>query len=182
MQYDRTVKLKNGQFCRLRNATANDAEAVLANFRLTHAQTDYLLSYPDEDDKTVESEAKFLQGQTDSENGIEIAAEIDGKIVGLAGFSAIGGLEKIRHRAEFGVSVDSAYWGLGIGRALTRACIELAKRAGYRQLELDAVAANERAISLYSSEGFVEYGRNPRGFCSRVTGWQEIVLMRLELD
>ena len=44
------------------------------------------------------------------------------------------------------------------------------------------MAENERAIALYQSEGFVEYGRNPRGFRSRQTGWQELVLMRLELD
>ena len=31
------------------------------------------------------------------------------------------------------------------------------------------------------SVGFVEYGRNPKGFRSRLTGWQEVVLMRLEL-
>ena len=35
-------------------------------------------------------------------------------------------------------------------------------------------------IALYESVGFVEYGRNPKGFRSRLTGWQEVVLMRLE--
>ena len=43
------------------------------------------------------------------------------------------------------------------------------------------VAENEAAIALYRSEGFVEYGRNPKGFYSRYSGWQELVLMRLEL-
>ena len=69
-----------------------------------------------------------------------------------------------------------------IGRALTEGCIECARRAGYAQLELDAVAGNRRALTLYEHAGFVEYGRNPRGFRSRLTGWQELVLMRLELD
>ena len=69
-----------------------------------------------------------------------------------------------------------------MGRALTRACIACAKRAGYAQLELDVVADNERAAALYRSEGFVVYGTNPRGFYSRLTGWQPLTLMRLELD
>ena len=30
--------------------------------------------------------------------------------------------------------------------------------------------------------GTVEYGRNPKGFRSRFSGWQELVLMRLDLD
>ena len=109
-------------------------------------------------------------------------AEVDGKIIGLAGIGRVGGYEKVARRAEFGVSVDREYWGLGVGRALTRACIACARRAGYAQLELDVVADNERAAALYRSEGFVVYGTNPRGFYSRLTGWQPLTLMRLELD
>ena len=44
--------------------------------------------------------------------------------------------------------MDQEYWGLGIGRALTEACIEYAKRAGYAQLELEVVAENSSAIGL----------------------------------
>ena len=65
---------------------------------------------------------------------------------------------------------------------LTEACIECAKAAGYAQLELEIVAENTTAISLYRSVGFTEYGQNPKGFRSRLSGWQELVLMRLELQ
>ncbi len=73
------------------------------------------------------------------------------------------------------------FWGLGIGGALLNACIECAKKAGYEQLELTVVAENLRAISMYTKAGFVEYGRNPKGFKSRTAGFQELVYMRLEL-
>ena len=59
---------------------------------------------------------------------------------------------------------------------------EAARAAGYVQLELEAVAENKAALALYRSVGFVEYGSNPKGFRSRLTGWQELVLMRLELN
>ena len=78
--------------------------------------------------------------------------------------------------------MDRAFWGLGIGRALTEACIACAGKAGYAQLELEAVAENRSALALYQDVGFVEYGRNPKGFRSRLCGWQELVLMRLELN
>ena len=100
----------------------------------------------------------------------------------MAGIECMGSQEKVRHRADFGVSVDQAYWSLGIGRALTRACITCAKQAGYDQIELTVVADNKQAIDLYLSEGFTEFGRNPKGFKSRLSGWQETVLMRMELD
>ena len=64
---------------------------------------------------------------------------------------------------------------------MTEGCLECARTAWYVQLELEAVAENKSAIALYRSVGFREYGRNPKGFRSRLTGWQELVLMRLEL-
>ena len=181
MKYQKTVRLKDGRECLLRNGTEVDGKSAFDLFNLTHSQTDYLLSYPEENSFTPEQEGTFLKERTESADEIEILAEISGLGVGMAGIEHIGLKEKVRHRAEFGISVDKAYWGFGIGRALTEACIECAKEAGYAQLELEVVAGNANAISLYQSEGFAEYGRNPRGFCSRRTGWQELVLMRLEL-
>ena len=179
MEYNSTVILKDGRACTLRNGTASDGQALLDVFNLTHEQTDYLLTYPGEHSYTAQQEADFLKEKTDSADEIELLAELDGVIVGTAGIGCVGRREKTRHRAEFGISVDKAYWGLGIGRALTEACIECAKKAGYIQLELEVVAENRSAIALYESVGFEEYGRNPKGFCSRFTGWQEVVLMRL---
>lgn len=37
------------------------------------------------------------------------------------------------------------------------------------------------ALLLYKKFGFVEYGRNLRGFLSCNLGYQELILMRLEL-
>ena len=69
----------------------------------------------------------------------------------------------------------------GIGRALMEACLECARQMGYVQAELEVVADNASAIGLYRSLGFVEFGRNLLAFRSRTSGWQELVLMRLEL-
>lgn len=181
MHYYETITLKDGRTCVLRNGTRQDAQASLDVFVRTHEQTDNLLTYPDEITFTAEDQAAYLQTKTDSVDEIEILAEVGGKVVGMGGIERIGRQEKLRHRAEFGVSIDRDYWNLGIGRALTRACVACAKSTGYAQLELQAVADNEHALALYRSEGFAEYGRNPMGFRSRLTGWQPLVLMRKEL-
>lgn len=123
----------------------------------------------------------FLKAKTESSNEIEIIAVIDGKIAGTAGIDALGNKYKTKHRAEFGIGIAKEFWGLGIGRALTEACIECAKEAGYTQLELDVVSDNASAISLYKKVGFVEYGRNPKGFNSRISGYQELIYMKLDL-
>ena len=140
-----------------------------------------MLSYPDENSFNAEQEADFLKEKTDSDNEIEIVAVVDGEIVGSAGIEAIGAKYKVRHRADLGIGISKDYWGLGLGKALMNACIECAKEAGYTQLELNVVAENERAIALYKTFGFKEFGRNPRGFNSRESGYQELVYMLLEL-
>jgi len=182
MQYTKTVSLKDGRSCIVRNGTQRDAQAVLSNFILTHGQTDFLTTYPDETSFTLEQEEAYLQRKVTSEREVELVAEVDGEIVGTARVDLIRAAEKTRHRASFGISIDRAFSGIGIGRALTEACIACAKAARYVQLELEVVAENQTAINLYQSVGFVEYGRNPKGFHSRSGGWQEIVLMYLELN
>lgn len=181
MEFRKEILLKDGRECVLRNGTAADARQVLDCFRLTHGQTDFLTSRPEEITYTEEQEAEFLQHKAAGPGEVYILALVDGKLAGTAGIDRVGAYEKTKHRAVFGISVDRDFWSLGIGRALTRACIRCSQAAGYVQLELEAVADNERALALYRSVGFTEYGRNPRGFRSRGR-WQELVLMRLELD
>lgn len=181
MKYNKIIMLKNGLECCLRNGTECDGQAVLDNFNLTHGETDYLLSYPDENSFDVVQESQFLKEKSESKTEIEIIAVVDNEVVGIAGIEAIGEKYKVRHRAEFGVSIARKFWGLGIGQALTAACIECARAAGYIQLELNVVADNKNAVSLYQKAGFVEYGRNPKGFRSKTEGFQELIYMRLEL-
>ena len=181
MRYAKTVELNGGEELLVRNAVASDARALRETTQLTHAETDYLLSYPDEQSSDDEQEARSLEETECSSNEVELVAIIDGRIVGSAGVSAVRSRRKVAHRARFGIIVLQAYWGMGIGRVLMEASIDCARRAGYTQLELEVVADNERAVSLYRRAGFEEFGRNPRGYKSASAGYQELVYMRLEL-
>ena len=58
MEYNKTIILRDGRTCTLRNAAESDGKAVLDIFILTHEQTDNLLSYPDESDITTEQEGE----------------------------------------------------------------------------------------------------------------------------
>ena len=181
MKYRNEITIKNGQKCIIRNGTFEDGPEVSTFFTTTHGETDYLLSYPEESTRDDEKQSNYLKETTESDREIELLAIVDGKVVGMAGFNAIGSKYKVRHRAEFGITVSKNYWGQDIGKAIMNACIKCAKEAGYIQLELDVVADNTRAIELYKKLGFIEFGRNPKGFQSKYSGFQELVYMRLEL-
>ena len=181
MRYAKTVLLKSGVELLVRNAVASDARALRDVMQRTHAETDYLLSYPDEQGSDDEQEARSLAETERSGNEVELVAILDGRIVGSAGVTAVGSRRKVVHRARFGISILKEHWGMGIGRVLMESCIDSARRAGYAQLELEVVADNQRALSLYRRAGFEEYGRNPRGYRSASSGYQELVHMRLEL-
>ena len=61
MKYYQEIKLKNGKTAILRNGVGKDGQAVLDIFNLTHEETDFLLSYPDENSFTADGEADFLK-------------------------------------------------------------------------------------------------------------------------
>lgn len=64
MQYTKTLTTKTGSELYLRNGDAPDGDAALAVFNKTHAETEYLLTYPDESSMTAEQEAEFLAQAT----------------------------------------------------------------------------------------------------------------------
>ena len=108
MEYHKEITLRDGRRCVLRNGTAEDARAALASFNLTHEETDNLLTYPDEGGFTLEDEVGYLQGRAESDDEIEVLAEVGGAIVGSAGVGRVGSKEKLRHRAEFGIGIERA--------------------------------------------------------------------------
>ena len=181
MKYRNEITIKNGQKCIIRNGTFEDGPEVSTFFTTTHGETDYLLSYPEESTRDDDKQSNYLKETTESDREIELLAIVDGKVVGMAGFKAIGSKYKVRHRAEFGITVSKNYWGQGIGKAIMNACIECAKEAGDIQVELDGGADNTRAIELDKKLGCIEFGRNPKGFQAKYSGFQELGYMRLEL-
>jgi ribosomal protein S18 acetylase RimI-like enzyme len=57
------------------------------------------------------------------------------------------------------IAVAAGFQGRGVGRALTQALIASARAAQIEMLTLDVRGDNTRALHLYESLGFTEYGR-----------------------
>jgi ribosomal protein S18 acetylase RimI-like enzyme len=61
-----------------------------------------------------------------------------------------------------GIAVDRAQRRSGIGRALVRTAVAVARERRFRKVTLNVSTANDGAIALYESEGFVAVERMRR--------------------
>ena len=141
MKYSKTVVLKDGRTCIIRNGTRQDAQGVWDNFVLTHGETEYLTTYPEEVTFTLEQEEAYLKQKEESDRDAALLAEVDGKVVGTAGVDSLNAAEKTRHRAHFGISIAKAWWGL-----YTKVS-DLQSMAGIRKASVHGTAAGRRMCS-----------------------------------
>lgn len=69
----------------------------------------------------------------------------------------------LRHCGSLGVGMLASHRGRGLGEALFKACLPLAKQAGITRIELEARSDNEPALRLYRRLGFRHEGTKERG-------------------
>jgi len=111
---------------------------------------------------------------------VMLVVEVDGAIVGNCHVERHK--DKRSHRAVLGIALIEKWRGKGIGEALTKKTIELARK---RMPELDTIELsvldyNKRASMLYQKLGFVEIGRIPRSVREESKYFDEhLMLMRL---
>ncbi|OQA45759.1 MAG: Mycothiol acetyltransferase [Chloroflexi bacterium ADurb.Bin325] len=74
----------------------------------------------------------------------------------LIGWGFVTGLDA--GRPDLGLAVADAWQGQGIGKALIDGVLAHVRARGLPRAYLIAVKDNARAIGLYSSRGFVQYG------------------------
>jgi RimJ/RimL family protein N-acetyltransferase len=59
-----------------------------------------------------------------------------------------------KHKADFGITVHDAYQNQGIGTALTKHIVSIARKKGLCKINLRVTAPNKRAINVYEKCGF----------------------------
>lgn len=116
------------------------------------------------------------------ERAAVFAKSVAGTVIAVAGDQVIGliHVEASRHGfGEFGMLVDRDWRGRGVGSALVRAAIGLAREQGLHKLSLEVFARNAAGIALYRKCGFLEEGRRIRQY-RRASGelWDTIVMGR----
>ncbi len=154
------VTLKNNIKAIFRSPIKEDAVAMMEYLRKTCSETNFLTREPEEAMMPIENEERFLNNILKSESDLMITCEIDGKIIGNCNLNRFSKM-RMKHRAEIGIAVFKDYWGLGIGSFMLGELIRIANEQGIKQLELEVIKNNERAIKLYEKFGFITVGEKP---------------------
>lgn len=141
----------------IREATKNDAKAMVEYLELIAGESDNLTFGPGELPITVEIEEGILTRAYESDKNVFFIALEGDEIVGNINFHG-STRKRIGHVGEFGISVKKAYWGRGIGDKLMNALLEWAPEHGIRKINLRVRADNEVAIALYRKKGFEKEG------------------------
>lgn len=143
----------------IRTGQLDDAKAILDIQRYVIMENKYLISVPDEFDKTLEQQNKWIRKVLGNERETMIIAEKDEEVIGWLVFESPN-RKRLSHTGSFETMIHKDYRGKGIGKMLI---IELLKWAEKNPLiekvSLGVFSTNKRAISLYKSIGFIEEGR-----------------------
>lgn len=174
---ERQQRLENGTIVVLRSPDVKDALQIVNHLRQTSGESEYMARYPEEIRRSEQVEQEFLSRVAKNEKAFMVCAVINGIIVANAGISEVASYEKYCHRAEFGISVKKAYWGLGIASMMMPVILETAKKVGFEQLELEVAKENQRAVSLYEKFGFTTYGIREHSFKYKDGSYAALQLM-----
>jgi len=156
--YKREIQLKNGRELIVRTPVEKDAQNLIDQMKLVDNETRFLARESGEFGFTLEQEIEFIKNTNKNDNIQFLVAEVDGDIIGNCSVGTVMSYKRFLHRAAMGIAIRKDYWGMGIGKALMQGCIDWCLEKGVEQLELDVVTQNKRAISMYESLGFKNYG------------------------
>ena len=175
------IVLKDGRTCILKPNSPEYAEEMIGYLKVTSAETEYLLRYPDEVKFTLDMEKEILSSLLENPYAIMMVAIVDGKVAGNGSINGIGDKRKIRHRCSLAIALYKEYWDLGIGAAMIDYMTELAGQVGWKQVDLEVVAENERAKRLYEKSGFIESGRRHNALLFDDGTYHDEILMYKDL-
>ncbi len=151
-QYQKMVKLKNGQPVKLRPIRPEDEPLEAALFERLSKETIYFRFFGYITHLDHQALSRFTH--IDYEREMAIVAEIDfdadPKIIGVVRLIA----DPWKESAEYAIVVADAWHRLGLGNLLTEYILDIARERGIQKVEGAALATNEAMLRLFKKFGF----------------------------
>ena len=111
-----------------------------------------------------------------------IVARVDGKVAGVCAIR-VNRTGRGNHIANASYIVHHAHRGIGIGHALGRESLRIAKEKGFLAMQFNyVVSTNAKAVALWQSLGFAIIGTMPQGYRHARHGLVDVYMMHRFLD
>jgi len=174
------ITLKNGRSVEIHEATVEDAQQQIDASKRYLRDSDFLLSYIEEFNPTLEEEISWIKS-LDNDNSILLLAIYNDQII--ATFCLIGKQQqKIKHTAEIAIAILKEWQGQGLGTALFNIAIDWAKqRSSLEILYLDVFEENRNGYNLYKKVGFTEDGRRKNYYKTKSGKYIDNIMMSLNI-
>lgn len=152
------IILTKGKVIAFRQASIEDAQAIVDYIHLVAAESDNLSFGADAVPITLENEIEYLKSLEGSQSSAHFVALCDGVIIATSNL-ATKARPRMAHVASLGISVRKDFWHMGIGHELMNEMIRWAKENGViRKINLTVRSDNLNAIALYKKCGFTYVG------------------------
>lgn len=111
-----------------------------------------------------------------------LVAKVNGVVAGVCAIR-VNRAGRGDHIANASYIVHQDYRRIGIGHALGRESLKVAKQHGYRAMQFNyVVSTNSKAVALWQSLGFKIIGVMPQGFRHPRHGFVDVYMMHRFLD
>ena len=181
MRFDKREFIIDGHTLELRYAKETEAKEVLDLYKKTVSQYRYFGRYPDEIELNETTERRMIRAYARDEKRAYIIALVDGKYAGSCAINPAYSYRAGSHIGKIGIALLKDYVGKGYGKIMMQTMIELSVKMGYRQLLLEVMSTNARAIRLYGQFGFEEYGRIKEAIINDDGSTDDVILMKKQL-
>ncbi|MGC8557661.1 MAG: GNAT family N-acetyltransferase [Nitrososphaeria archaeon] len=163
---------------KVREATAQDMMAVIEAYYSYYDEVKHnaelgLTLYNERPD--LNTETKWYNNLIGS--SVAVVGEVDGKAVGLCTIEPRKENSEASHIGVLGIAIMEKYRNMGMGRAMMTKALELA-RGKFEIIILSVFSNNLRAIHLYRSLGFIEYGFLPQAYKRGNTYYDEVLMYK----
>jgi RimJ/RimL family protein N-acetyltransferase len=172
----KTLRLRDMRVVTLEWLNEEDLPEVVEALNSVIREGKYL--YLNDEIMDMEEERRWFERMA-KEGMIYLVAKVEGEVVG--GASMHPQIDKRAHVAEFGIFICSGYRNLGLGTAMIKEFIEIAKKRGFEILQLSVFANNNRALNVYKKCGFKEIGNLSRDIKFPDGAYTDRILLELPL-
>ncbi|MEH6890753.1 GNAT family N-acetyltransferase [Bacillus sp. JJ864] len=150
--------LKNGKEVIIREATQDDAQAMIKFYNIVGGETDFLSFGKNEFSMSLPDYENFIKSTKAEHNSIILLATMDDEIISIASITS-SQKARTKHVGTLGIVIAEKHCGFGLGKKLMEELIEWARGNGTtKKIHLVTRGDNDRAIELYKNVGFKEEG------------------------